>query len=64
MDVIPGQYATGATREQIARALAAAGKSPDALAVADLAPLEDFRLLGRHRHRQRSDRKIAVIAHP
>jgi SAM-dependent methyltransferase len=47
MEGIPGQYATGATRERIARALAAAGKSSDALVPADLAPLEDFHLLGR-----------------
>lgn len=44
---IQGQYATGATREQTARALVAVGKSPDALIAADLAPLEDFHLLGR-----------------
>ncbi|HWK16626.1 MAG TPA: class I SAM-dependent methyltransferase [Solirubrobacteraceae bacterium] len=41
------QYATGLTRTNIERALAAAGFSPDTLAPADLAGLEDFHSLGR-----------------
>ena len=44
---IASQYATGATRHRIERALAAAGKSPDALTQTELAPLEDFHVLGR-----------------
>lgn len=40
-------YATGLTRSNIERALAAAGKRIDALHAADLATLEDFHSLGR-----------------
>ena len=40
-------YATGLTRSNIERALAAAGKSTDALHASDLAMLEDFHSLGR-----------------
>jgi SAM-dependent methyltransferase len=40
-------YATGLTRSNIERALAAAGKQPDALEPSDLALLEDFHSLGR-----------------
>jgi sarcosine/dimethylglycine N-methyltransferase len=41
------QYATGLTRANIERALAAAGQSPDTLEQADLAEFEDFHSLGR-----------------
>lgn len=44
---IHDQYATGLSRTNIERALAAAGKSLDHLAPADLAPLEDFHTMGR-----------------
>ncbi len=40
-------YATGLTRPNIERALAAAGQSIDGLAASDLAMLEDFHSLGR-----------------
>jgi sarcosine/dimethylglycine N-methyltransferase len=40
-------YATGLTRANIERALAAAGKRTDALQASDLAMLEDFHSLGR-----------------
>jgi SAM-dependent methyltransferase len=40
-------YSTGLTRESIERALREAGKDPDGLSPADLAPLEDFHSLGR-----------------
>jgi sarcosine/dimethylglycine N-methyltransferase len=40
-------YATGLTRANIERALAQAGKQPDALQASDLAMLEDFHSLGR-----------------
>jgi sarcosine/dimethylglycine N-methyltransferase len=40
-------YATGLTRSNIERALAAAGKQTDALQPSDLAMLEDFHTLGR-----------------
>jgi sarcosine/dimethylglycine N-methyltransferase len=40
-------YATGLTRADIERALADAGKQPDALQASDLAMLEDFHSLGR-----------------
>jgi sarcosine/dimethylglycine N-methyltransferase len=40
-------YATGLTRSNIERALAAAGKQADALQPSDLAMLEDFHTLGR-----------------
>jgi sarcosine/dimethylglycine N-methyltransferase len=40
-------YATGLTRSNIERALADAGKQPDALQPSDLATLEDFHSLGR-----------------
>jgi SAM-dependent methyltransferase len=40
-------YATGLTRSNIERALAAAGKRPPALQASDLAMLEDFHSLGR-----------------
>ena len=40
-------YATGLTRSNIERALAAAGKRPPALRASDLAMLEDFHSLGR-----------------
>jgi sarcosine/dimethylglycine N-methyltransferase len=40
-------YATGLTRANIERALASAGKTPDALQPSDLAGLEDFHALGR-----------------
>ena len=40
-------YATGLTRSNIERALAAAGKRPTALQPSDLAMLEDFHSLGR-----------------
>jgi SAM-dependent methyltransferase len=41
------QYATGATRERIERALGDAGRSPAELTLDDLALLEDFHSLGR-----------------
>jgi ubiquinone/menaquinone biosynthesis C-methylase UbiE len=44
---IPSQYATGAVRERIERALFAAGKDLDNLTADDLAILEDFHTLGR-----------------
>jgi SAM-dependent methyltransferase len=44
---IPNQYATGTTRERIERALLAAGHQLDTLSAAELAPLEDFHILGR-----------------
>jgi SAM-dependent methyltransferase len=48
MDTTMGNpYATGSTRSNIERALAAAGKRSDALQPSDLAMLEDFHSLGR-----------------
>ncbi|WP_405492270.1 class I SAM-dependent methyltransferase [Nocardia sp. NBC_00511] len=44
---IPAQYATGASRPDIERALAAAGKDLEHLTPADLALLEDFHSSGR-----------------
>lgn len=41
------QYATGATRENIERALLAAGHQLDSLSATVLEPLEDFHILGR-----------------
>jgi hypothetical protein len=42
-----GQYATGLSRQGIARALVAAGKDLDRLVPADLGTLEDFSRVGR-----------------
>jgi SAM-dependent methyltransferase len=42
-----GQYATGLSRQGIARALVAAGKDLDRLVPADLGTLEDFHTMGR-----------------
>lgn len=44
---IVGQYATGLCRDNVERALEAAGKDLGALRPADLAPLEDFHTMGR-----------------
>src|SRR4051812_23218512 len=47
MTTIDQPYATGLTRSNIERALAAAGKPAAALQPSDLAMLEDFHSLGR-----------------
>lgn len=47
MNTAEHHYSTGLTRENIERALRAAGKNPGELSPADLAPLEDFHSLGR-----------------
>jgi len=44
---IHDQYSTGLSRRNIEQALIAAGKDPDRLQPADLAPLEDFHTMGR-----------------
>jgi len=46
-DTIQNQYSTGLSRNNIERALIAAGKDLDHLAPADLALLEDFHTMGR-----------------
>ena len=46
-DTIQAQYSTGLSRNNIERALVAAGKDLDRLTPADLAPLEDFHTMGR-----------------
>jgi SAM-dependent methyltransferase len=46
-DTIQNQYSTGLSRNNIERALLAAGKDLDHLAPADLALLEDFHTMGR-----------------
>ncbi|OMC43596.1 SAM-dependent methyltransferase [Mycobacterium sp. IS-2888] len=46
-DTIADQYSTGLSRNNIERALLAAGKNLDNLAPADLALLEDFHTMGR-----------------
>jgi sarcosine/dimethylglycine N-methyltransferase len=45
---IHDQYSTGLSRRNIEQALIAAGKDPDRLQPADLAPLEDFHTMGRY----------------
>jgi sarcosine/dimethylglycine N-methyltransferase len=47
MNTAERQYTTGLTRANIERALREAGKNPERLSPADLAPLEDFHSLGR-----------------
>ncbi len=44
---VEAHYSTGLTRENIERALVAAGRDPALLEPADLAPLEDFHTMGR-----------------
>lgn len=46
-DTIQTQYSTGLSRNNIERALVAAGKDLDRLTPADLALLEDFHTMGR-----------------
>ncbi len=47
-DTIQNQYSTGLSRNNIERALVAAGKDLDRLAPADLGLLEDFHTMGRY----------------
>ncbi len=47
-DTIQSQYSTGLSRNNIERALIAAGKDLDRLTPADLGPLEDFHTMGRY----------------
>jgi hypothetical protein len=44
---IEAHYSRGDLRGRIAEALRAAGKDPDRLSIDDLAPLDEFHLLGR-----------------
>src|SRR5271166_6042526 len=47
-DTIQNQYSTGLSRNNLERALVAAGKDLDRLAPADLGLLEDFHTMGRY----------------
>jgi len=44
---VEAQYSRGDLRSRIENALRAAGKNPERLSLDDLAPLDEFHLLGR-----------------
>ena len=60
---VEAQYSRGDLRSRIENALRAAGKNPGRLSLDDLAPLDEFHLLGRSATRALAD-LAGITRHP